>query len=133
MRETKIAKEISGCVVLSALFFSAVFLEVYLRVRETESIPIDASEVPGTTVTSSRRPDFLWAGTAWWIDTESPVPFELEIDSSKAEIPKGTHTIFSNHDYNNLREYGLEEFRGDFPEKVTVRPTGPHYQTSVPL
>jgi len=108
-------------VVLCGVFVASVLLEEFLRATQAVSIPIDSSEVPEVTITASRKPDFLWLGTAWRINYESPVPFDLDLgNGSASEVPAGKHKIFANHDYSNLDQYGLKLSK-DFPESIVVQ------------
>jgi hypothetical protein len=105
------------------VFIAGVFLEVSLRAAYEVSIPVDSSELPAVTISASRKPDFLWLGTAWWIDYESSVPFDLDIGTGNAvQVPAGKHRIFSNHDYSNLDKYGLKS-AVEIPETIVARPT----------
>ncbi len=107
------------------LFVAGVLMEVSLRAAKTESIPVDSSLAPDVTITASRMPDFLWVGTAWWIDYESPVPFDLDIGSGIiSSVPAGTHKIYSNHDHSNLAKYGLR-FSREFPETIVAQQKKP--------
>ncbi|MFK5924890.1 MAG: hypothetical protein QM496_22145 [Verrucomicrobiota bacterium] len=122
--KTKLGSILRGvwyALLLGVVFVAGVIFDEYLRSRYTVSIPVDTSNITGVKVAASRKPDFLWLGTAWWIDTDSPVAFELEIDSSiVAKVPAGAHKIFYNHDYNNLSEFDFR-FDGDHPSLVSAQ------------
>ena len=125
MTGTRWTKGILVALVFCCLFVAGVFLEMSLRSAKTESIPVDSTLAPDVTITASRMPDFLWVGTAWWIDYESPVPFDLKIGSGSAsKVPAGTHKIYSNHDHSNLDGYGLS-LPKDFPETIVAQQTKP--------
>lgn len=109
---------------LIPLFISFIILEEYLRARATAPIPVNDAAVPGTIITAASKPDFLWAGRAWWIHIDSPIPIELEIDSARVKITEGKHRIFWNHDVENLSDYGIL-CRGDYPTEITARPIVP--------
>ncbi len=119
-----VVKPLIIIVIFCILFLAATFIEVSLRARGKESILVENFAIPHAKVTAERMPDFLWVGTEWWINIDSPIPLELELDSiATAIIPSGVHNISMDHDYNNLSDYGLN-FRGDFPSKIIVRPVG---------
>jgi hypothetical protein len=121
----RFARGIIVAALLCGVFVAGVFLEEILRAANAVSIPVDSSEILEVTISASRKPDFLWLGTAWWVDYDSPVPFDLDIGSgSSAQVPAGTHKIFSNHDYSNLDQYGMK-FSEDFPGGIVARPTKP--------
>ena len=125
MRGSRWTKGILLVLVFCGLFVAGVFVEMSLRAAKTESIPVDSMLAPDVTITASRMPDFLWIGTAWWINYESPVPFDLDIGSgSSFSVPAGTHTIYSNHDHSNLDDYGLSLSR-DFPDAIVAQQTKP--------
>lgn len=125
MRGSRWTKGILLVLIFFGLFVAGVFVEMSLRVAKRESIPVDNTLSPDVTITASRMPDFLWVGTAWWINYESPVPFELDFGSgSSSAVPAGTHNIYSNHDHSNLDDYGLSLSR-DFPDTIFVRQTKP--------
>jgi len=124
MKTSRWTKRILFAVAFCGLFVAGVFVEVSLRAAKTESIPVDSKLAPDVTITASRMPDFLWAGTAWWIDYESPVPFDLDIGSGSSLVPAGTHKIYSNHDHSNLDKYGLSLSR-DFPMTIVAQQTKP--------
>ncbi len=125
MKVSRWTKGILVGFVFCGLFVAGVFVETSIRAAKTESIPVDSTLAPDVTITASRMPYFLWVGTAWWIDYDSPVPFDLDIGSgSMSQVPAGTHTIYSNHDHSNLDEYGLSLSR-DFPETIVAQQTKP--------
>lgn len=80
-----------------------------------EGLPISNSSVMGTW-----KPDFLWTGRAWRIDVQSDENLELQLDGRKYVVPKGFHTVYSNHDHTNTKQYGDQEFWG-YPERVEIR------------
>ena len=124
-KTSQYAKGLIAVLLVCWLFVAGIFLEESLRAAKTVSIPVDSSQVPEVMITASRKPDFLWVGTEWWIDYESPVPFDLDIGSGRpSKVPAGTHKIFSNHDYSNLGHYGLSLSK-DFPEAIVVQQSVP--------
>lgn len=118
-------KGILVTLLLLVLFVAGVFLEVALRSAKIESISVDSTLAPDVTISASRMPDFLWVGTSWWIEYESPVSFDLDLGSvSSSQLPAGKHRIYSNHDYSNLEEYGLR-LSQEVPERIVVRQRKP--------
>jgi hypothetical protein len=96
-------------------------IEGGLRSAMALPIPIDRSLAPDVNIRAIRKPDFLWLGTAWWIEYESPVAFELQIGpENSSRVPAGRHRIVSNHDYRNLKSFGLA-FIEDGPDVVVAR------------
>ena len=60
-------------------------------------------------------------GKAWSIEVCSDEGIELTLDGRIYLIPKGSHTVYSNHDHTNTGEFGAKEFWG-CPKKVQVAP-----------
>lgn len=90
------------------LFTVAVVFETYIRSSQKEPIPIQRFGAVELRIEAGRMPDFLGAGSSWWIQYESDVSFCVEFDAgSPARLPAGIHRIFYNHDSSNLDQQGL--------------------------
>ena len=125
MKISRWPKRILTALAFCGLFVASAFVEMVLRAAKTESIPVDSTLAPDVTITAARMPDFLWLGTAWWINYQSPVSFDLDIGGGRAaQVPAGTHKIYSNHDHSNLDEYGLS-LSTDFPKTIVAQQTKP--------
>ena len=65
MKGSKWSKKILAMLLICGLPIGGVLVETSFRVAQTVSIPVDTSLAPDITISASRMPDFLWAGTAW--------------------------------------------------------------------
>ena len=98
-----------------------VFLECYLRSLAREPIPVTIAPDARANAKAFVEPDFLWAGKAWWIDVEADVPIVLDIDGTwSAVVPPGSHSIYANHDHNNVREFSADS-SWTTPKQILVR------------
>jgi len=114
-------KWILKTLLMMGLFVFGVLLEAGIRTIQKEPIAVDVRNASEVDIKAFHKPDFLWAGTAWWIECESSVSFYLDIGSGEETlIPEGKHRIFSNHDMNNLSDYGLSA-AGKFPKTIRIR------------
>jgi hypothetical protein len=107
----------AGC---GLAFLTACLLEPALREARRTAIPVTVQSGLQVRVSASVRPDFLWVGEAWSIDIKSETPVSLTIDNRKwqAVIPPGPHTLYSNHDANNISTYGPA--CSTTPQSITV-------------
>jgi hypothetical protein len=99
----------------------AVVIEATVRNRFGGSMKINGAPISNVSVTGVWNPDFLWVGKAWSIKVQSDEALELRLDGRRYVIPKGSHTVYSNHDHTNTGEFGNEAFWG-YPESVEIRP-----------
>jgi hypothetical protein len=98
----------------------AVILDATARNHFGGSMKIDGLPISNVSVTGTWKPDFLWMGKAWGIKIQSDEVLELKLDGRAYVIPKGSHTIYSNHDHTNTGEFGNEAFWG-YPKNVEIR------------
>lgn len=82
---------------------------------------IGGPPIPNASVSGAWHPDFLWTGKAWSINIVSDNALELRLDDRKYLIPRGTHTVYSNHDHTNTGQFGSQEF-WDYPQQADIHP-----------
>lgn len=124
MRASRWKKRILAVGVICGLFVAGIFVEVSLRTAQKRPIPVDNTFAPDVIINASQMPGFLWTGTQWWINYESPVSFVIYLGWDSSLVPAGTHRIYSSHDNNNLNKYGLI-YMGITPARIVVRQTQP--------
>ncbi len=117
MRTT--VKIVLGVVLSGVMFVFAIFVDAMARSQFATPMKIDGLPVSNATVTGVWRPDFLWIGKAWRIDVQTDDDLELKLDGRRYVVPKGSHTVYSNHDHTNTGQYGPQQFWG-YPEKVEI-------------
>jgi len=106
-----------GCGLFIA-FVVGVLLESHARSQQRT--PIQVVGAGSAKVSAFVRPDFLWSGESWWIDVKSDRPLTLVLDGTwSADVPPGTHKIYSNHDVNNTAEFGGQS-RYKTPTQIVV-------------
>ncbi|MCA9061250.1 MAG: hypothetical protein KDA85_22205 [Planctomycetaceae bacterium] len=118
MRKT--CRIVAGVAITVVVLIAAVVIEARVRSQSggpmvIHGIPVSNAEVRGTWA-----PDFLWAGREWQLDIKSEVELELRLDGGVYFIPRGSHSIYSNHDHTNTGRFGGPEF-WRYPEEVEVR------------
>lgn len=102
------------------LFVLACLAECGIRAIFREEIPVVRSSESDVVLSAYHQPDFLWMGTAWWISYETDLPFSIDLgDGNSVVLPAGKHSIFSNHDFSNTRDYGIK-FKGDYPDTIAI-------------
>lgn len=121
MRST--ARILLGGVLAVVLLAFAVIVEESVRSRYGGPMSIHGLPLNNARVTGTWKPDFLWTGRAWIIEFQSHEGLELSLDGRTYTIPKGSHTIYSNHDHTNTGLFGSQNFWG-YPEMIEVRPLG---------
>lgn len=103
--------------------FAVALADEGIRSIQRETMPVNGLPLPNIKVTAMRKPDFLWAGTAWWIDIETDTPLIIQLDDWQGKVPAGRHKIFSNHDSTNTGEFGKARFWREPKEiKVSIDP-----------
>ncbi len=112
---------ILGLALCVGIFVIAVVVEEATRRQFGGTMVIHGLPISNAAVTGEWHPDFLWMGKAWSIDVRSDEGIELTLDGRIYLIPKGNHTIHSNHDHTNTGGFGTKEFWG-YPKKVQVAP-----------
>lgn len=116
-----IARFIQGLVLIVGFFAIASIAEEVTRRQFGGPLMIHGLPISNADVTGEWHPDFLWMGKAWSIEVRSDEGIELTLDGRIYLIPKGFHSIYSNHDHTNTGEFGTKEFWG-YPKKVLVGP-----------
>jgi len=103
-----------------SFFVVACLVECGIRAFFVEEISTSGESPDGLVISGKRKPDFLWWGYAWWVDYSSKESFYLDFgDGVDILMPAGEHSIYSNHDYSNTSDYGIE-FSGDYPTDLKV-------------
>ncbi|MEO0530893.1 MAG: hypothetical protein AAF266_10025 [Planctomycetota bacterium] len=110
-----------ACLLAGIFLVSILVADAMVRISAGGAMPINGPPLDGTKVNGQWHPDFLWAGKAWQIEIETTQRVRLSLDDKDYVIPKGAHTLYSNHDHTNTGEYGDGNFWG-YPANVTVRP-----------
>ena len=68
-------------------------------------------------------PDFLFLGTAWWLDINTDRPVILEINNLyQCSFPAGITRLHYNHDTTNISEYTDDLYNGNLPLNITLKP-----------
>lgn len=113
------AKIVLGVAFGLLIFTAAVVIEAMTRNQFRASMKIDGIPINNVVVTGTCWPDFPWVGKAWKIDIQSDKDLELRLDSHSYVVPKGSHTVYSNHDHTNTMQYGDRAF-WTYPESVEI-------------
>ena len=96
--------------------------EQWLRTFTRVNIPISISTETKVEAKAFKQSDFLWSGTAWWIDLNTTQEIELIINSEwSGKVPKGQHKIYYNHDHSNTDKYS--QFYSKVPKTITIKET----------
>jgi hypothetical protein len=114
------AKTIRGLFLIIVVLVFAISIDEMLRNHFGGSMKIDGVPISNVSVAGAWKPDFLWEGKAWRIELRSDVDVELKLDGRAYVIPKGSHTVYSNHDHTNTGEFGNEAFWA-YPKNVEIR------------
>ncbi|MGL4229872.1 MAG: hypothetical protein ACRDAM_01045 [Casimicrobium sp.] len=115
------AKTLRNLFLVAVFFAFVIVLDATLRNRFGGPMTIDGLPISNASVTGAWNPDFLWLGRAWSIKVQSDEALELKLDGRTYVIPKGSHTVYSNHDHTNTGEFGAQAFWG-YPNNVEIRP-----------
>ncbi len=107
--------------VLSVAGTFLICFEELVRSHFGGPMTIAGLPISNASVTGEWYPDFLWTGKAWSIEVQSDEALELKLDGGTYVVPKGSHTVYSNHDNTNTGEFGTKEFWG-YPKTVAIRP-----------
>jgi hypothetical protein len=102
------------------VFAFAIGIDALARSYFGGAMKIDGLPINNASVIGVWKPDFFWSGKAWWIDIQSEADLELSLDGRIYMIPKGSHSIYSNHDHTNTPKFGDTAFWG-YPMNVAVR------------
>ena len=117
----ELSRIVGMLLVMMALFMAFVVIENYVRVRQRKAIPVSFEGHEKAKVTAYVWPDFLWIGNAWYVDIECDHPVSIDFDGEwKASLPRGTTTIYSNHDSNNTAKFGAASWYAT-PKVIVVK------------
>ena len=105
------------------LFIVAVVSESAIRVLQQQNLTFEIENSENLVVTGVSMPDFLFSGTAWWLDINTDRPVILEINNLyQCSFPAGITRLHYNHDTTNISEYTDDLYNGNLPLKITLKP-----------
>ena len=105
------------------LFIVAVVSESAIRVLQQQNLTFEIENSENLVVTGVSMPDFLFSGTAWWLDINTDRPVILEINNLyQCSFPAGTTRLHYNHDTTNISEYTDDLYNGNLPFNITLKP-----------
>ena len=105
------------------LFIVAVVSESAIRVLQQQNLTFEIENSENLVVTGVSMPDFLFSGTAWWLDINTDRPVILEINNLyQCSFPAGITRIHYNHDTTNISEYTDDLYNGNLPLNITLKP-----------
>ena len=105
------------------LFIVAVVSESAIRVLQQQNLTFEIDNSENLVVTGVSMPDFLFSGTAWWLDINTDRPVILEINNLyQCSFPAGITRLHYNHDTTNISEYTDDLYNGNLPLNITLKP-----------
>ena len=105
------------------LFIVAVVSESAIRVLQQQNLTFEIENSENLVVTGVSMPDFLFSGTAWWLDINTDRPVILEINNLyQCSFPAGITRLHYNHDTTNISEYTDDLYNGNLPLNITLKP-----------
>ena len=105
------------------LFIVAVVSESAIRVLQQQNLTFEIDNSENLVVTGVSMPDFLFSGTAWWLDINTYRPVILVINNLyQCSFPAGTTRLHYNHDTTNISEYTDDLYNGKLPLNITLKP-----------
>ena len=105
------------------LFIVAVVSESAIRVLQQQNLTFEIENSENLVVTGVSMPDFLFSGTAWWLDINTDRPVILEINNLyQCSFPAGITRLHYNHDTTNISEYTDDFYNGNLPLNITLKP-----------
>ena len=105
------------------LFIVAVVSESAIRVLQQQNLTFEIDNSENLVVTGVSMPDFLFSGTAWWLDINTDRPVILEINNLyQCSFPAGITRLHYNHDTTNISEYTDDLYNGNLPLNITLNP-----------
>lgn len=105
------------------LFIVAVVSESAIRVLQQQNLTFEIENSENLLVTGVSMPDFLFLGTAWWLDINTDRPVILEINNLyQCSFPAGITRLHYNHDTTNISEYTDDLYNGNLPLNITLKP-----------
>ena len=105
------------------LFIVAVVSESAIRVQQQQNLTFEIENSENLVVTGVSMPDFLFSGTAWWLDINTDRPVILEINNLyQCSFPAGITRLHYNHDTTNISEYTDDLYNGNLPLNITLKP-----------
>jgi len=105
------------------LFIVAVVSESAIRVLQQQNLTFEIENSENLLVTGVSMPDFLFSGTAWWLDINTDRPVILEINNLyQCSFPAGITRLHYNHDTTNISEYTDDLYNGNLPLNITLKP-----------
>ena len=105
------------------LFIVAVVSESAIRVLQQQNLTFEIDNSENLVVTGVSMPDFLFSGTAWWLDINTDRPVILEINNLyQCSFPAGITRLHYNHDTTNISEYTDDPYNGNLPLNITLKP-----------
>jgi hypothetical protein len=105
------------------LFIVAVVSESAIRVLQQQNLTFEIDNSENLVVTGVSMPDFLFSGTAWWLDINTDRPVILEINNLyQCSFPAGITRLHYNHDTTNVSEYTDDLYNGNLPLNITLKP-----------
>ena len=105
------------------LFIVAVVSESAIRVLQQQNLTFEIDNSENLVVTGVSMPDFLFSGTAWWLDINTDRPVILEINNLyQCSFPAGITRLHYNHDTTNISEYTDDLYNGKLPLNITLKP-----------
>ena len=105
------------------LFIVAVVSESAIRVLQQQNLTFEIENSENLVVTGVSMPDFLFSGTAWWLDINTDRPVILEINNLyQCSFPAGITRLHYNHDTTNISEYTDDPYNGNLLLNITLKP-----------
>ena len=105
------------------LFIVAVVSESAIRVLQQQNLTFEIENSENLVVTGVSMPDFLFSGTAWWLDINTDRPVILEINNLyQCSFPAGITRLHYNHDTTNISEFTDDLYNGNLPLNITLKP-----------
>lgn len=105
------------------LFIVAVVSESAIRVLQQQNLTFEIENSENLVVTGVSMPDFLFSGTAWWLDINTDRPVIQEINNLyQCSFPAGITRLHYNHDTTNISEYTDDLYNGNLPLNITLKP-----------
>ena len=105
------------------LFIVAVVSESAIRVLQQQNLTFEIDNSENLVVTGVSMPDFLFSGTAWWLDINTDRPVILEINNLyQCSFPAGITRLHYNHDTTNISEFTDDLYNGNLPLNITLKP-----------
>ena len=105
------------------LFIVAVVSESAIRVQQQQNLTFEIENSENLVVTGVSMPDFLFSGTAWWLDINTDRPVILEINNLyQCSFPAGITRLHYNHDTTNISEFTDDLYNGNLPLNITLKP-----------